>query len=208
VNFFITATDTGAGKTFVTSLLVRGLRKTGIDVAPFKPVCCGGREDAEALASACGGRLPLNTINPVWLRTPAAPYAASLVESRVVDLDLVRQKYRELRNAFDSVLVEGIGGWLVPITRDYFVSDLAVEFGLPVVVVVSNRLGALNHAMLTVRNIQTCGIECAGIILNQVEAAYGDPATTTNRAVLEEIAGVPILFEVEYGQRALELGIA
>ncbi len=208
MNFFITATDTGAGKTFVTSLLVRALRKAGIDVAPFKPICCGGREDVEALASACGGRLPLNAINPVWLRTPAAPYAASMVESRIVDLDLVRQNYRDLRNAFDSVLVEGIGGWLVPITRDYFVSDLAEEFGLPVVVVVSNRLGALNHAMLTVRNIQTSGIECAGIILNQVEANFGDPATSTNRAILEDIAGVPILFEVDHGQRTLELGLA
>lgn len=208
MNFFITATDTGAGKTFVTSLLVRGLRKEGIDVAPFKPICCGGREDAEVLASACGGRLPLNAINPVWLRAPAAPYAASLMESRAVDLDLIRQNFRELRNAFGSVLVEGIGGWLVPITRDYFVSDLAAEFGLPVVVVVSNRLGALNHAMLTVRNIQTCGLECAGIILNQVEAAFGDPATATNRAILEEIAGVPILFEVAHGQRTLELGLA
>ena len=208
MNFFITATDTGAGKTFVTSLLVRSLRKAGIDAAPFKPICCGGREDAESLASACGGRLSLNAINPVWLRTPAAPYAASLVESRAVDLDLIRQKFRALRNAFESVLVEGVGGWLVPITRNYFVSDLAAEFGLPVVVVVSNRLGALNHAMLTVRNIETCGVECAGIILNQVESASGDPATTTNRAILEDIAGAPILFEVDHGQHTLEIGLA
>ena len=208
MNFFITATDTGAGKTFVTSLLVRGLRKAGIDVAPFKPICCGGREDAEALASACGGRLSLNAINPVWLRTPAAPYAASLVESRAVDLDLVRQNFRQLRNAFDSVLVEGVGGWLVPITRNYFVSDLAAEFGLPVVVVVGNRLGALNHTMLTVQNIKTRGVECAGIILNQVDSAPGDPATTTNRAILEEIAGAPILFEVDHGQNTLEIGLA
>jgi dethiobiotin synthetase len=208
VNYFITATDTGAGKTFVTSLLVRGLRKAGIDAVPFKPICCGGREDAELLASACDGRIPLEAINPVWLRAPAAPYAASMVENRVVDLDMVRKMYRELRNAFDSVLVEGIGGWLVPITRDFFVSDLAAEFGLPVVVVVNNRLGALNHTFLTVNGIRTRGVECAGIILNQAEPCERDPATATNRAILEELAGVPILFEIDHGQRVLELAIA
>ena len=80
---------------------------------------------------------------------------------------LIHETFARLRSAHESVIVEGVGGWLVPITRDYFVSDLAADFGLPVVVVVANRLGALNHTFLTVESILARGLECAGIILNE-----------------------------------------
>jgi dethiobiotin synthetase len=91
----------------------------------------------------------LNAVNPVWLRTPAAPYVAAMIENRMIDLDLIREGYAGLRAAHDAVLVEGVGGWLVPILQNYAVADLAREFDLPVLVVVANRLGALNHAALT-----------------------------------------------------------
>jgi dethiobiotin synthetase len=207
LNLFITGTDTGVGKTYVTSLIVRGLRKAGLDTVAMKPICCGDREDAELLLAAAQNSLELNDVNPVWLRTPAAPYAGAMIENRNIDLDLIRDKFARLRRSHRSLLVEGVGGWLVPIRRDYLVSDLATDFGLPVAVVVRNRLGALNHALLTVRHIQSCGLQCAGIIWNDADAA-GDVSATTNKSVLEDLLEVPVLFDIAKDQRDLILGIA
>jgi dethiobiotin synthetase len=207
MNLFLTGTDTDVGKTFVASLLVRGLRKAGLDTVAMKPICCGGREDAEILHEACGHDIPLNDVNPVWLRVPAAPYTAAMIENRAVDLDLIRGTFARLRETHRSLIVEGVGGWLVPIRRDYFVADLAEEFGLPVAVVVRNKLGALNHTLLTVRNIQSRGLQCAGIILNNCDSP-ADTATATNRSILEDLLEVPVLFEIEKDQRELVLGLA
>ena len=209
MNAFITGTDTGVGKTFATALLLRHLRARGRDAVGFKPICCGGREDAEILHAASGGALALNEVNPVWLRTPAAPYTASLVENRAIDLALVRETYATLRARHEHVLVEGVGGWLVPVALGYTVADLARECGVPVIVVVSNRLGALNHTALTVRSIRSDGQECAGLILNTRPDGGSPPedvegvAKATNRAVLEDWLGVPILHELSSGQTSL-----
>jgi dethiobiotin synthetase len=200
VNLFLTGTDTNVGKSYVAALLVRALRAAGRDCVGLKPICCGDRDDATLLHAAAEGAIVLNDINPVWFRTPAAPYTASLIENRMVDLDLIRESFARARSAYESVIVEGAGGWLVPIAREYFVADLAVEFGLPVAVVVANRLGALNHALLTVAAVRARGLECAGLILNHTSPEE-DIATTTNRGILEEFAGVPILTEIAYGQR-------
>ncbi len=206
-SFFVTGTDTDVGKTFVSELLIRGLRALGRDIVGMKPICCGDRGDAERLQAASGESVPLNLVNPVWLRTPAAPYTAAMIENRMLDLDLVREGFSRLRSAHKQVLVEGAGGWQVPITRDYFMSDLAAEMGLPVIVVVANRLGALNHAFLTIDAIRAKGLICAGLVLNHVQAPVADIATPTNRAMLETLRDVPVLFEVAYGQTSLDLGL-
>jgi dethiobiotin synthetase len=202
VNLFLTGTDTNVGKTYVASLLVRYLRQAGLDCVGLKPICCGGREDAEALYAAADGAIPLNEINPVWLRAPAAPYTAALIENRTIDLMLIRETFGRARSAHESLIVEGVGGWRVPITRDYFVGDLAAEFGLPVAVVVDNRLGALNHTLLTVESIQARGLPCAGLILNRV-SPDDDIATTTNRGMLEDLTSLPILAEITHQQTVL-----
>jgi dethiobiotin synthetase len=194
-SLFITGTDTGVGKTYTTARLLRDWRAEGIDVVGMKPLCCGAREDALILHDASGGAEELNDINPVWLRTPAAPYAAAMIEDRGIDLDLIRERYAFLRKRHEYVLVEGVGGWRVPILRDFALNDLAFEFGLPVAVVAANRLGALNHTLLTVESIRAAGIECAGIILNHITSGE-DPATATNGAILEELAGVPLICEM------------
>ncbi len=204
VNLFLTGTDTNVGKSYVASLLVRALRSEGRDCVGLKPICCGDREDATLLHAAAEGAIELNDINPVWLRTPAAPYTAALIENRAIDLALIREAFERARAKHENVIVEGAGGWLVPIARDYYVSDLAVEMGLPVAIVVANRLGALNHALLTVAAVRARGLECAGLILNH-PSEEEDIATTTNRGVLEEFAGVPILFDIAYGQRGIKL---
>jgi len=208
LNLFLTGTDTGVGKTYAASLLVRALRRAGMDTAPMKPICCGDRADAEALFEACEGEVPLDYINPVWYRTPAAPYTAAVIESRPVDVALVRSSFERLRSRHRSLVVEGVGGWMVPIARDYFVADLAADLGLPVGVVVLNRLGAINHAMLTVRDIERRGLSFAGIILNNVGSTGGDVGATTNRAVLEDLLGRPVLLEIAPGQTDLEFAVA
>src|SRR5438874_4094546 len=135
MNYFLTGTDTGVGKTFVASLLIRGLRAAGLDTVGMKPICCGDRTDADLLYEASGRAIDLDDVNPVWFRAPAAPYTASIIENRQVDLDQIRERFAKLRVAHRSLVVEGIGGWLVPIRRDYFVSDLAAEFDLPIAIV-------------------------------------------------------------------------
>ena len=211
-SFFVTGTDTGVGKTYVTTRLVHGLRARGVDAVGFKPLCCGGREDAEALHEAAGGALALNEVNPVWLRAPAAPYTASLIENRTIDLDLVRETYRRLCERHATVLVEGVGGWLVPIQQDFTTADLAAEWGLPVVIVVGNRLGSLNHTALTVRAIRAAGLECAGLVFNAGASSPSEPtaddqtlARATNRGVLETWLDVPILASVEPGQADVQV---
>ena len=203
-SLFLTGTDTNVGKTYVAGLIVRALRKAGSDCVGMKPICCGERGDAEALHTACDGAIPLNDVNPVWLRTPAAPYTAAMIENRSIDLALIRETFARLRAEHDSIIVEGVGGWLVPIARDYFISDLAAEFALPVAVVVANKLGALNHTLLTVESIRARGLECAGVIFNHVASAADDIAAITNRGMLEDILGVPILQEIAHGQQTLE----
>lgn len=208
MNLFLTGTDTAVGKTFVASLLIRALRIAGFDTAAMKPICCGDRRDSELLREAAGNTQEINEVNPVWLRTPAAPYTAAMIENRQVDLDLIRDTFARLRKSRRSLIVEGVGGWLVPIRKDYFVSDLAADLGLPVAVVVRNRLGALNHALLTVRAIQSCGLECAGIIWNTMDDAEDSPATTTNKSILEDLCEVPVLFDISKDQREIALGVA
>jgi dethiobiotin synthetase len=208
---FITGTDTGVGKTFVTALLIRALRAKGVDAVGFKPICCGGRDDAEILRSASADALTLNEVNPVWLRTPAAPYVAAMIENRIIDLALIREVYAELRSRHAAVLVEGVGGWLVPILHGYLVADLARDLDLPAIVVVANRLGALNHAALTFENMRHRGSSCLGLIMNEMPGP-GEPATdiestarATNSGVLEDWLGVPILHQVGLGQSALKV---
>lgn len=209
MNAFITGTDTGVGKTYTTARLIRRLRAQGLDTVGFKPICCGSRDDAETLRAAADNAIEINEVNPVWLRTPAAPYTAAMIENRPIDLALIRETFLGLRARHGSVLVEGVGGWLVPIARDYTVADLAAEFALPVVVVVKNRLGALNHAALTVHHLRAQGLTCAGLILNDGPLAAedaGEPqgiATSTNQAILEDMLGLPILFTLTRDQRSL-----
>ena len=211
MNLFITGTDTGVGKTYVTARLIRHLRALGQDTVGFKPICCGGREDAELLRAAADNALELNEVNPFWLRTPAAPYTAAMIENRPIDLALIRETFAKLRERYTSVLVEGVGGWLVPITRDYTVANLAAEFGLPVAIVVKNRLGALNHTALTVHHLRSGAagpLNCAGLILNAgngvTEAEDQEEpqgiATATNQSILEDLLNLPTLYAFGTGQ--------
>jgi dethiobiotin synthetase len=202
---FLTGTDTNVGKTYVACLLVRALRAAGRDAVGMKALSCGDRGDAKALHAACDGAVPIDELNPVWFDTPVAPVVAARLEARTVDLERVFQAFEKLRTEHECLIVEGLGGWRVPIDGSFCVSDLAAKFDLPVVVVVANRLGAINHTLLTVESIRARGLMCAGLILNRPAGSENDTASATNRGVLEKHAGVPILGEIEYGQTVLRL---
>ena len=192
MSFFVTGTDTGVGKTHTVVQLLRLLREGGKTCAGFKPICCGDRQDAERLLAASTGELTIDEINPIWLKTPAAPMTAVQIEDVKIDIPSLIPVFHALRTRVDIVMVEGVGGWMVPIRSDYFVSSLATELRLPVLVVAQNRLGCLNHTILTVHSVQAAGLRCAGVILNSPTGA-DDIATTTNAEILAKILDVPLL---------------
>jgi dethiobiotin synthetase len=107
----------------------------------LKPICCGDRQDAELLLSAGSDSLTIDDVNPVWLKTPAAPIVGSFMEKKDIRIDDIIAAFHSLQNRVEHVIVEGTGGWMVPIQRNYFVSDLAAALKLPVLAVANNRLG-------------------------------------------------------------------
>lgn len=165
MSLFITGTDTGVGKTHSAAQLLRLLGASGVRCAGMKPICCGDRRDAEMLLAAGSDGLTIDDVNPVWLKTPAAPIVGSLMEKAPIDVEKILAAFKILQRRVEYVVVEGTGGWLVPIQSDYFVSDLAAAMKLPVLVVVQNRLGCLNYAALTVRNVAAYELRCVGLVL-------------------------------------------
>lgn len=204
MNYFITGTDTDVGKTFFTALLLRTLRQAGYDAVGYKPVACGGWEDVDAmLAAAPDSGETRATTCAEYLDMPASPLTAAWAAERTVDPARLVAGYHALAARHEIVLVEGAGGWLVPITPRYGIADLAVELGLPVFVVARNRLGAINHTLLTLESIAARGLDVAGIVLNHVVQS-ADPASHTNRATFAMLPAAPVVAEIEPGQPALD----
>jgi len=203
VSVFVTGTDTGVGKTQFTVWLLKCLRGCGMRCAGYKPICCGDRDDAVRLQAASSPGLTIDEVNPVWLRTPAAPLTAARAEGRKIDLLALREGFARLSPRFDFVVVEGVGGWMVPITARYFSNDLAVDLRLPVIVVAENRLGCLNHILLTVRAIESAGLKCAGVVLNDL-AKESDLAMTTNAEILRSCLTLPILADFDPAKAELD----
>jgi dethiobiotin synthetase len=202
VSLFITGTDTGVGKTYIATRLLELLRASGECCAGMKAICCGDRRDAELLLAVGREGLTIDDVNPVWLKTPAAPIVGGLMERVDIDIEHILTAFRNLQNRVEHVIVEGTGGWMVPIHRNYFVSDLAVAMKLPVLAIAYNRLGCLNHAVLTVQSVVAHGLRCAGLVLNNAEET-GDMATVTNADILRKILDVPVLGEL--GENLTEL---
>jgi len=194
-NYFVTGTDTDCGKTFVTALLVKAARATGVDAVGAKPFCCGPRDDVQTLAAASDNVEALDAINPAWMKNPAAPRACELLGEPAVNIPGALDAVRLLAGRHAQVFCEGAGGWLVPIARNYTVADFAIELGWPVIVVVRNKLGALNHSLLTVESIRARGLNLAGVILNHADGLQS-AAARSNKAILEEMLGRPLLGEV------------
>ncbi|MCG3149056.1 MAG: ATP-dependent dethiobiotin synthetase BioD 1 [Verrucomicrobiae bacterium] len=193
-HYFITGTDTGVGKTHVTAALLRELRRQGIKAAAFKPIACGpgGRDDAKIYRRLMHNEVPLDLLNPVYLKQPLAPVVAAKMEHREISLHNIRTAYRSLSAEYQVVLVEGAGGLMVPIKRDYYIADLAKDLELPVLIVSRLSLGTINHSVLTVRAAQSAGLRVAGIILNDTLGRTG-LAERTNVTAVPATCGVPLL---------------
>ena len=205
---FITATDTDAGKTYISSLIIRALKSEGIDAVGYKPICCGDRNDALEMADASGLSDPsddqLGLINPVWMKTPAAPHVASMFENSPIEKEVLLRGYQQQASQHDCIITEGVGGWLVPINGMKFsVAELAKEIGDPVVLVVGNKLGALNHTLLTVEAMRSRGIEPAGLVFNNLIDEL-DTATITNKGIVEDMCGVEVITDVIRDQQEIE----
>jgi dethiobiotin synthetase len=138
------------------------------------------------------------------LKTPAAPIVGTLIEKVTIDIEQILSAFQALQDRVEHVIVEGTGGWLVPIRSDYFVSDLAAAMKLPVLVVAQNRLGCLNHAVLTVRSVAADQLQCVGLVLNSV-GMTSDVAALTNADVLRRILNIPLLAAL--GENLMQLPI-
>ncbi len=174
---FITGTDTGCGKTEISLALMQLYQARGESVLGMKPIASGAEAAAEGLRNADALRLqaqgsrllPYEQVNPYAFAPPIAPHLAAQQLGEVIDLQRIQVGYEQLAAQADRVVVEGVGGWRVPLNGRDAVSDLALRLGLPVVLVVGMRLGCINHALLSVEGIMASGAELVGWVANQVE---------------------------------------
>ena len=174
---FVTGTDTEIGKTLVSSALVHMQAQRGWRVAAMKPVAAGaewrdGRwcnEDVDALASRVSVTLPQEITSPYIFQTPAAPHIAAFLENKDIDSKHLLDCYRQVRAQTDAVVVEGVGGFRVPLNDSYDTADMAADLGLPVVLVVGMRLGCISQALLTAEAIASRGLSLMGWVANSVD---------------------------------------
>ena len=198
---FITGTDTGVGKTLVAAGLAAWCRRQGVDVGVMKPIATGGERgispDARLLAHAAAVDDPWSLINPVCYREPLAPAVAARRVHRPVRFPTIVRAFRELSQRHDVLIVEGIGGLLVPLSRRLTVADLIRLLNLPVLVVSRRRLGTLNHTLLTIEHAKRVGLKVVGVVLNAADPPTADPdvrlAEQTNAVALRACLPVPLL---------------
>jgi dethiobiotin synthetase len=191
MDFLITGTDTGIGKTFCGCGLIQAARAAGVKCTGMKPFCTGDTSDVDLIAAAGGNSVPHHLLNPVWLRPPLAPYAAAMLENRPIDITAVHRAYHELAANHELILVEGAGGLLVPILRDYNFRDLAADLQLAVILIAPNRLGVINHVLLSAEAIAKAGLRLALVILNELDPEP-NLASQTNPSILEELLDAPL----------------
>ncbi len=221
--YFIAGTDTDVGKTYITALLTKALRQQGINAVAYKPVACGSTEDAQQLFAAYTENpiegvpvldLEIADICPVYFQLPASPYTAMKVSGHEDQASQLVQEMNEsltyLQENFDVVLVEGVGGWEVPLMKDMSMADWVFELSqrcthpLEILLVADNKLGMLNHTKLTTMAIRARGLVCQYLILNYTKEEWSS-VCISNRAEIGDWAGVELLSEVIHGQDYLEL---
>jgi dethiobiotin synthetase len=214
--FFIIGTDTGVGKTVIAAALIRTIGFLGLRVCGMKPIETGCLKsefrvhpptaeefrvkervllpsDGMFLKKMAGMDDSIDLVTPIRLANPLAPFPASEIEDTPVDIEKIKKAYAELSKKYEAIVVEGIGGLLVPIKKDYFVLDLARDFGLPIIIVSRPGLGTINHTMLTVNYAIKEGLPVAGIIINYSLPPDSTLAEKTNPEVIKQISPVPII---------------
>ncbi|MBA4142060.1 MAG: dethiobiotin synthase [Nitrosospira sp.] len=173
LGYFVTGTGTDVGKTRVSCALLHAFGALGKTVAGMKPVAAGRENgkwrDVELLAAASSITAPYEQMNPYALLPPIAPHIAAEQSGVDIDIAVIRQAYLELRKIAEVVIVEGIGGFLVPLNDHQDSGDMARALGLPVILVVGMQLGCLNHALLTARAVRATGLPLAGWVANRID---------------------------------------
>lgn len=202
--YFITGTDTGVGKTEITAALVRKLAGDGKQVIGMKPVASGCRltpgglrnEDAEQLLAASSVQADYELVNPYAFEPPIAPHLAARDAGTRIELERILDCYERLSDLADSVIVEGVGGWHVPLGRVITTEHLAKALNLPVILVVGMRLGCINHALLTADAVTAAGLSLVGWVANQVDPEM-DRLSDNIESLRERIAA-PMLGQVPF----------
>ena len=189
---FITATDTEAGKTYVSRKIAESLKKPGLACGVFKPFSTGSRDDAKALIKAAGIDEKPETVTPVFFKNPMSPYGASLLEKKSFDLQTADKALKYFQNKYDFTVVEGVGGLLVPLKQNFFVNDLIKRFRLPVIIVARFGLGTINHTLLTVDKLRRDKAEIAGIILSGRKNPK-DISAKSNASIIKKVTKLPVL---------------
>ena len=196
---FVTGSDTGVGKSVAAAAICAALAARGIRVAAFKPVVTGLDEppeggwpaDHELLAAATGGAQTPSQVTPYTFRNPVSPHFASELEAEPIDPARIVAAAREAASGGDTLVCEGVGGLLVPITPGYSIRDLAVDLSLPILVVARTGLGTINHSLLTIEAARAAGLRVAAVVMSPWPERP-DPIEVSNRASVERLAGVPV----------------
>ena len=200
--YFVTGTDTGVGKTRVSCALLHAFAAAGKTVAGMKPVAAGCENgtwpDVELLAAASSVSVGREHINPYALVPPIAPHIAADRAGVEIDLEVIRQAHLELRKKADVVIVEGAGGFLVPLNDHEDSAALVQALGLPVLLVVGMRLGCINHALLTAHAIRTAQVPLAGWVANRIDPEMA--VFEENVSALERRLDCPLLGILPYDQ--------
>lgn len=203
--WFVTGTDTNVGKTLVSCALLHALRARDLSAAGMKPVASGCRltvdgarhADAEALLAASSVPLEYATVNPYALMAATAPHLAAQADGITISLDTISEAFMQLQARADTIVVEGVGGWLVPIDASHSMAEVPARLRLPVVLVVGIRLGCLNHALLTAAAIERSGCRLAGWVANHL-SSDADGVLKGYVAALSERLPAPVIGEIPY----------
>lgn len=206
---FITATDTGVGKTLVASALVTCLAQRGIDVGVMKPIETGvlrttrAYSDGVRLKTAAGSRDLMTELSPYVFRLPVAPLSAGRAEGTNVRISTIMQVFRTLHQKHEFMVVEGVGGVFVPITQSLNILDLIYQMKLSTIVVGQSGLGGINHAMLTLDALRHRKIPILAVVLNQCRSVHTKIGRVQERStvsLLQRLAGVPVVGPLLYSQ--------
>jgi dethiobiotin synthetase len=199
--FFVTGTDTGVGKTLVSCALLHAFAAQGLRAIGMKPVAAGcdaagDNEDVMALMAAASVAAPAALVNPYRFAPPIAPHLAAAEAGVDITLTRIADAYSALATLADVVIVEGVGGFCVPLNARESTADLAVRLGLPVILVVGLRLGCLNHALLTAEAVRARGLTLAGWVANAIDPAMAQ--VEANVRALQDRLGVRLVARLPF----------
>jgi dethiobiotin synthetase len=195
---FVTGTDTGSGKTVLTALLLQYLRSQGVNALAMKPVCAGSRDDVHLLQSIQGNQLSDDLINPFYYKEPAAPAVAARRYKSQITIQKIIQSIDKVGKQCEMVIVEGAGGLLVPLNgRGHTWVELLKRLRCPVIVAAMNKLGAINHTLLTVDKLKSTGIsQISTALINTSDKSKKDISKRTNISILFKLLNKTPVIEV------------